>query len=206
MLITLKKNLLALIAVILVSAVSFAQDGDMNHEHPTDAEAPKGIQMSDGVLYGKDYDPSIQVIEFVELMKEPGSNDGKIVLVKGTIAEICQKMGCWMTMTDGTNTVRVKTMHDFFLPKDASGQAVVIGTFKAAEISEKMARHYNDESKNPAVKTEDIVGPQKGYEIEAVGIKILSSGDPTQAPVDPTQMPGAPTQTPGDPTQAPGKE
>ena len=71
-------------------------------------------------------------------------------------------MGCWMRLSDGTNTTRVKTNHDFFLPKDIAGQnAIVYGTFKVTEISEDDAKHYNEESKNPNVKTESISGPQK---------------------------------------------
>ncbi|MCY7360650.1 MAG: DUF4920 domain-containing protein, partial [Ignavibacteria bacterium] len=81
----------------------------------------------------------------------------------------------WMTMSDGTTKARVKTGHEFLLPKDVAGRdAIVIGTFKITEISEDDARHYNEETKNPIVKTEDITGPQKVYEIDAIGIKILN--------------------------------
>ena len=46
--------------------------------------------------------------------------------------------------------------------EDAAGQnVIVIGTFKITEISEEDARHYAEETKNPAVKPEDIKGNQK---------------------------------------------
>jgi hypothetical protein len=100
--------------------------------------------------------------------------NGKDVVVKGTVSEVCQEMGCWMTMSVDGKTTRIKTGHEFFLPKDVAGrEAIVSGKFKIAEISEEDARHYNDESPNPTVKSEDIVGPQKALEIEASGIVIM---------------------------------
>lgn len=137
-------------------------------------EETTGIKTEDGMLYGKEYDASVAVIDFSELMKDPSANDGKIIVVKGSVADVCQKAGCWMTMTDGGTTVRILTMHEFLLPKDIAGRnAVVAGTFKVTEISEEEAQHYNSESNNPK-DAGDLKGPQKGFEIEATGIKILN--------------------------------
>lgn len=168
----LKKFSLLAVLLLIISSVSIAQE-DKHKEHTSDE--PAGIKMSDGMLYGKDYDASMNTITYGDLMGSTDANNNKVVLVKGTVAEVCQAMGCWMTMTDGSIETRVTTGHEFFLPKDIAGkEAVVIGTFKVTEISESQARHYNEETKNPKVKTEDIVGPQKVYEIEAMGIKILN--------------------------------
>ena len=46
----------------------------------------------------------------------------------------------------GGTGIRVKTGHEFFLPKDASGTAVVFGELKPVELSAEQAQHYNDES------------------------------------------------------------
>ncbi|MDZ4712189.1 MAG: DUF4920 domain-containing protein [bacterium] len=174
---TIKKVLLSAFAIILFSANAYSQDHkDTGHKEDYHQKAPAidGINADDGIIYGQAIDPSATVLEFADLMKNPSDNDGKIVYVKGNVAEVCQKMGCWMTMTEGSTTARVLTMHEFLLPKDVSGRnAVVVGKFKVTEITEDEARHYNSESKNP-LKEEDIVGPQKTFEIEASGIKILN--------------------------------
>lgn len=180
-----KKLVIFAFSVLLINSVSYSQD-DMKHQEAgevkgdskTDVKSdePVGIKMEDGILYGKDYDPGMTMISFSDLMSSSADLNGKMVLVKGDVSEVCQKMGCWMTMSDGTNSVRVKTLHEFFLPKDVAGRnAVVIGTFNITEISEEDAKHYNEESKNPAQKTEDIKGSQKAYEIDALGIKILNA-------------------------------
>lgn len=158
------------VSVTIASAQHDKKEGAMDMK----SDEPVGVKVSDGLLFGKDYDRSSTVIEFTDLMKEPSANNEKTLLVKGRVAEVCQSMGCWMTMTEGDNTVRIKTLHEFFLPKDIAGKnAVVSGTFKTTELTEEEARHYLEESKNPTMKPEDIKGPQKAYIIEATGITIL---------------------------------
>lgn len=166
------KNIFFLLAAMLMfSAVSYAQHGD----HDSAGEEPVGKEVADGTLFGSDIKADVEVISFDDLMSRPADFDGKEVVVKGSVSDVCQKMGCWLTMTSGSNTTRIKTSHEFFVPKGSAGQtAVVQGTFKIKEISEKMARHYNDESKTTTIKTEDIVGPQKGFELDATGIKFLT--------------------------------
>ena len=165
----LKQLSLFAVAIFLISSAAIAQD---NHK-PSSME-PVGTSTADGMLYGKDYDPGMTTLTFGDLLNNVEGNNDKVILVKGNVAEVCQAMGCWVVMSDGSKTVRATTSHEFFLPKDIAGkEAVIYGKFKIAEISEEDARHYNEESKNP-VSNESIVGPQKVYEIEAIGVKILN--------------------------------
>ena len=156
------------ICVLLLSSLSVAQDS-----HKTSSSDPVGVKTADGMLYGKEFDPSVTTLTFGELMASVENNNDKVVVVKGSVAEVCQGMGCWMVMTDGSKSVRATTAHEFFLPKDIAGKdAVIYGKFKVTELSEEDAKHYNEESKNP-VNPETIVGPQKAFIIEAIGIKIV---------------------------------
>ncbi len=179
-----KKFLFFALAIILISSVSNGQDSKkmdqdgvkMNMGSTKVTMEPVGVKVQDGILYGKEIDPAASVIEFSDLINNAKDNNGKIVVVKGVISEVCQTMGCWIVMSDGTKNVRAKTLHKFFLPKDLAGQtAIVSGTFNIAEITEDEAREYAEESKNPAIKSESIKGPQKVYEIDATGIKIMNS-------------------------------
>ncbi|HMS63668.1 MAG TPA: DUF4920 domain-containing protein [Ignavibacteria bacterium] len=168
--------LLLLIAVAITTSVSFAQHDDMKSESKGEKSMePVGVKTDVGVLYGKSYDPGMTLVSYEELIKDPSANNDKVVMVQGNVLEVCQAMGCWMIMSDGTTGTRVKTGHEFFLPKDIAGQsAYVVGKFKVTEISEDDAKHYNEESSNPSVKTESIKGPQKVYELDATGIVILN--------------------------------
>lgn len=145
-------------------------------EHDENAEV-RGKQVEGGILYGNDFnlDPTAETMQvtIAQLFENPQNLEGKMIKTDGNITEVCQSMGCWAIISDGTNEIRLVTQHKFFLPKDcAQSSATVEGTFKVKEITEEQARHYNDEAKNPKVKTEDIKGPQKVLMIEASGVLI----------------------------------
>ena len=67
---------------------------------------------------------------------------GQPVKLEGRITQVCQKTGCWVALDAGGTPVRVKTGHAFFIPKDATGTAVVQGTLQAVELSAEQAAHY----------------------------------------------------------------
>jgi len=59
----------------------------------------------------------------------------------GRVGKVCQKQGCWMQLLDGEQMARVMTNHRFVLPKDFSGNVVVVGKLERIEISEDEAKH-----------------------------------------------------------------
>ena len=173
---TLKVSAVLLIAFFITTSISFSQDcGNEGSKTASGSDEPVGTKVDGGMLYGASIDPNISVVSYSDLLSGLNESNGKTVVVKGKVSEVCQAMGCWMTMDENGTVTRVKTGHEFLLPKDISGrEAIVTGKFVISEISEDDAKHYNDESSNPK-KSEDIVGPQKAYEIEASGIVILDA-------------------------------
>jgi len=172
MTILLKNILFAVIALFIANGFTFSQDkencegGELN-----------GKKVDGGILYGYELgsDPTAEIMQvtFTDLLANPQNYDGKVIKTEGNISEVCQSAGCWAMISDGTNEIRVVTLHKFLLPKDcALNNAAIEGTFKVKEITEEQARHYNDEAKNPKVKSEDIKGPQKVFMIEATGVLI----------------------------------
>lgn len=169
---------LSIITFLAVSFTAVAQDCPYKDktikEASSGSDDPVGTKVDGGMLYGKSSEQPAEALSYSELIGKMEAVNGQAVTVKGKVHEVCQAMGCWMTMTENGMTTRVKTGHEFFLPKDVSGKdAVVTGVFKITEISEADARHYNDESPNPTIKSEDIIGPQKAFQIDATGIVIL---------------------------------
>ena len=50
---------------------------------------------------------------------------GKQVLIEGTIGDVCQAKGCWMTVRDQDQEVRVEFKdYGFFVPYSAGGKPV----------------------------------------------------------------------------------
>lgn len=99
---------------------------------------------------------------------------GQTVLVRGTIADVCMKKGCWLVVTDNVGTMRV-TFKDygFFVPKDSHERTVYLqGVVKREVIEEDIAKHYAEESKN-GPKPEEITGSQTVITMVADGVMIV---------------------------------
>lgn len=68
--------------------------------------------------------------------------------VKGTILEVCQMKGCWMTLQNeqGQNVRVTFKDYAFFVPKDISGSEVVLeGVAYKEVLAEDVARHYAED-------------------------------------------------------------
>ncbi|WP_420577910.1 DUF4920 domain-containing protein [Ekhidna sp.] len=68
--------------------------------------------------------------------------------VRGTIEEVCQMKGCWMTLRNdqGANVRVTFKDYGFFVPKDISGSEVIIeGVAKKEVLDEDVARHYAED-------------------------------------------------------------
>ncbi|WP_460823056.1 DUF4920 domain-containing protein [Lysobacter olei] len=88
----------------------------------------------------------------------------------GRITEVCQAKGCWMMLEHNGQAARVKFGdHDFFLPKDASGTAVVHGVLERKELTAEQAKHFSEDSSKrlPVAPVE--------YRIIADGVQVSAS-------------------------------
>ncbi len=83
-------------------------------------------QTSVGV-FGKNFDEK-GAISIKELSEEISESESLTIKVKGTITEVCQVKGCWMTMDLGNGEMmRIKFKdYGFFVPKDAAGKTAII--------------------------------------------------------------------------------
>jgi hypothetical protein len=88
----------------------------------------------------------------------------------GRITEVCQAKGCWMMLEHNGQAARVKFGdHAFFLPKDASGTAVVHGVLERKELTPEQARHFSEDGgkRLPVAPLE--------YRIVADGVRVAST-------------------------------
>jgi len=76
--------------------------------------------------------PAGEALPVAQALAQAEGLEGQAVKLQGRITEVCQKTGCWVVLDAGGTPVRVRTEHVFFVPKDASGQALVHGTWRAA--------------------------------------------------------------------------
>ncbi|WP_330946168.1 DUF4920 domain-containing protein [Thermomonas sp. LB-4] len=89
---------------------------------------------------------------------------GKPGRFSGRITEVCQAKGCWMVLEHEGRTARVMFGNDaFFLPRDASGSAVVHGVLARKQLTPAQARHLGEDG-------------GKGLPVDPVEYRIVADG------------------------------
>ena len=74
-------------------------------------------------------------VSLAQVIQEPDKYLGNEVKVSGTVADVCEKKGCWIKLKDGENeiTVRFKD-YAFFVPTDVVNARVTVqGIIEAAQ-------------------------------------------------------------------------
>ncbi|MCK5369007.1 MAG: DUF4920 domain-containing protein, partial [Cyclobacteriaceae bacterium] len=97
------------------------------------------------------------------------------IKVKGTITEVCQAKGCWMTLDLGDDELlRVKFKdYGFFVPKDVTGKtAIVQGVAKKEIIGVDELRHLAEDAGKSEKKINAIDKPKEELVFVAEGVII----------------------------------
>ncbi len=114
-----------------------------------------------------------KLVTLADVTAKADKYHGKTVKLKGNITDVCQREGCWLVLSDGQQTIRIKMKdHKFVVPKDSGNKvATVEGVIEKQELSEEMARHYAEESAGK-VDPSTIKGPQVVVGMNATGVRI----------------------------------
>ena len=114
-------------------------------------------------------------IPFAQLTSKMGDSDSLQVKVVGTIEEVCQKKGCWITMVNQENPeseelfVKFKD-YAFFMPLDAAGQEIIMDGYAFREVtSVDELRHYAEDAKEP----QEVIDAITEHKVE---LKFMASG------------------------------
>lgn len=97
------------------------------------------------------------------------------IKVKGTITEVCQAKGCWMTIDLGDGELmRVKFKdYGFFVPKDAAGKTAIIqGVAKNEIIGVDELRHLAKDAGKSEKEIIAIDKPKEELTFVAEGVII----------------------------------
>ena len=116
-----------------------------------------------------------------DALAQSASLDGQTVRVAGTIRQVCQARGCWLTFSTGQGqTLRVMThgegegeSEELLFPKDAAGRhAEVVGTLCVAEESVEHRRHLAEDGGASADEIAAITEPTRSVSLIATGARI----------------------------------
>lgn len=86
----------------------------------------------------------------------------------GRIVDVCEKRGCWaMLEADGKSARVMPREHDFMVPRDVRGPAIVYGTLSSADLSEAAAKYAAEHPGEPNPI------PSQEYRIDALSVVLL---------------------------------
>ncbi len=93
----------------------------------------------------------------------------------GTISEVCQHSGCWLTikLEDGEELMVNMLDHAYEVPKDAAGKSVwAQGTAIRELIPVEMLKHYAADAGKSQEEIDAITQPEWKYTLDAKGVII----------------------------------
>jgi hypothetical protein len=171
------KRTIKVLSICLIIASCTAEKSANNEVHEdsvTQPEPTSQVSESKTGVFGVDVSLEGAVDVASIYLTEPEA-EGVEVKVKGEILEVCQSMGCWVTLKLPENkSVRVSTDHKFTVPKDISGYtAIVQGKLNKKITSVEDLRHYAEDAGKDAAYINSITEPEEEYSIDAVGILVL---------------------------------
>ena len=121
-----------------------------------------------------DTQDAIKASQIITTLADQSSMQTK---VKGTVQEVCQMKGCWMTMDLGNEQSMRITFKDygFFVPKNSSGKkAVIQGELKKETTSVATLKHYAKDAGKSQAEIDAITEPQTELVFVAEGVLFLN--------------------------------
>ncbi len=116
-----------------------------------------------------------EVTQAKAVFDNPEGFVGKTVRVEGSVRDVCQKMGCWMVISEGDKSMLITTKdHKFFVAKDGAGSKCHIeGEVISRELDPERTAHFESESSKDAPIPEKEAKDNKTYEIVATSIRFI---------------------------------
>ena len=114
-----------------------------------------------------------------KVMAKPDKFVGKTVQVTGKVTEVCQMMGCWMDLTDGSQSIHINAEDGVIVfPKDSVGkQAVAEGKLIKVELTKDQAiaqAKHTAEEQGRKFDPASVKGGITIYQIEGTGAHLLN--------------------------------
>ncbi len=111
-----------------------------------------------------------------QLITDLGDQESMAIKIKGTVEEVCQAKGCWMTMALGQDKSMRITFKDygFFVPVNSSGKTAVIqGELKKEITTVATLKHYAQDAGKSTEEIKAITEPKSELVFVADGVLFL---------------------------------
>jgi len=128
--------------------------------------------------FGADFQAS-KVIPASDLLSSYSADaiaDTVMTTLRGTVDEVCQAKGCWMTIAAGGEEEMMVKFKDygFFMPKDISGRQVIMNGMAYYEVTPvDELRHYAEDAGKSPEEIAKITEPKRELKFLADGVQLL---------------------------------
>jgi len=117
-------------------------------------------------------------LSYDDFLKKMATSDSLETKIVGTVASVCQMKGCWMNIVStqpGTPEMFVKFKdYGFFMPKDISGQKVIMRGHAYREVtSVDELRHYAEDEGKSKEDIAKITEPMEELKFLADGVLLV---------------------------------
>ena len=132
-----------------------------------------------GILFGQNFD-STGAVSVQQLVQFINNETDTFCQVKGKIAEVCNKDGCWITLENTVGSPVLVTMKNqgFTVPKDIAGRLVYVNGFASVDtINVQLLRQYAFEAGKSEAEIQAIIKPQSEVVLDATGIIMISRNE-----------------------------
>lgn len=175
--ISLKRVSLVAVALSAAALVAVGCNTSKTYEANVSTPSAKVADAGPSAAFGEPIKlGAAEPVTVQQLLGNISAYEGKPVLVSGDVNEVCERKGCWMTMTDGKEKLFVKftcPIEGRLIPMEAKGKkAMAQGELQIKEISEDDARHMAEEGGKTPEEVAKIVGPQKQVTLQSPGAVV----------------------------------
>ena len=168
-----KKYLSLTVTVIILISCNQNRNSNVGGEEVAFAKAE--TQESPYTSYGAEItlDNVIKAADISEKYAALKEGDTALVKFEAPINSVCAMKGCWMRLDAGEEEVFVKFKdYGFFVPTDATGEAIVDGKAYLEEVSVSELQHMARDGGKSEAEIAAITAPKRELRFMADGVLI----------------------------------
>ena len=167
-----KKLLVISVLAIFTSSYSVMAQNIPNLFISDDTEFAKPNEEG---FYGEPFDLEEAPMNWKEVDKKIRKFEGAEGSIRGTVNEICQAKGCWLSLSSDGKDYFVKFKdYAFFLPRDIAGKEVIlhgVAFYETTTVDE--LRHYAEDAGKSEEEISAITEPLQELKIMADGGVVI---------------------------------
>lgn len=138
------------------------------------ADEPVEVAVAEYEYYGDSTMTADEAVPSTELMAYMDGRDSVEAKVIGSVAEVCQKKGCWMSVeVDNGESMHVSYNYEFLLPKNCAGKEMVMKGYAFYDtIPVKHLKHLAEDAGKSEEEIAQITEPKETLSFLATGVMI----------------------------------